>query len=133
MLSTNTINDSLVKMGLNEFEYSVTQQDNTGDFLEVFSPELNFSLVKKIILETKSFYTCVDDIGPDYVKLIMKDYIDGIVFYYHLRFVSGGAFGTKIAIGTKRIDYYNDNGDYLPFITFEMMSQYISAYESTQE
>jgi hypothetical protein len=97
----------------------------------VFSPELNFKLVKKIVLETKSYNQCIDDIGPDMIKLIMKDSVDGTNYFYNMKFVSGGAFGTTIIIGTKRIDYYNQDGDYKPFITFEMMSNYIKSFEPT--
>jgi hypothetical protein len=130
MLNKNFVNELLFKLGLNDFEYTVKRQDNSGDFIEVFSPELNFALVKNLVLSTKSLYETIDDIGPTIIILTMKDDFNGTNFYYNVKFSSGIAFGTTIMLGTKRIDYYTSEGLFRPFITFEMMSSYVKSFDT---
>lgn len=129
MINRNTIDELFVKMGLNEYDYTVNKQDDSGDFIDIFSPELSFQLVKKIILENKFFNTTITDIGPNAVIMTLKDIVNGTNFFYTIKFISDISMGTYVKAGIKRIDYYNKEGNYKPFVSFEMMNSYIKTFE----
>lgn len=126
----NSVNDILVKLDLPDFNFTMERGDDKGDFVQAFCPELGFKLVKNKILNTKCFEENIKDIGPDGIILTLKGVERGFNYFYDVKIVSGGAFGTRISIGTRRVDYYTDAGEYIPCVNFEMMNVFISKFKA---
>lgn len=130
MINMNSINDILVRIDLPDFNFTLERMDDRGDFVQAFCPELDFKLIKSRILNTKCFEENIKDIGPDGIILTLKGVEQGYNYLYDVKIVSGGAFGTRITVGTRRVDYYTDSGEYIPCVNFEMMSIFISKFRS---
>jgi len=129
MLSSKLINDFMVNLGLEEYNLSVERSDDSGDFIQMYCPELDFVLTKNSILNTKLLSENITDIGPDAVFMVLKSKTDdGFTFFYDAKVVSGSVSGVRISIATKRIEYYDNDGKYKPFISFEMMKAYLNVF-----
>jgi hypothetical protein len=128
MVKKELIEDILYKLGLDDFDFELERNDQGGDFLEVLCLGLGFGMLKSRVLETKPFKEHIVDVGPDAIVLVYKDTFDGFGVEYNVKFVQTD-LGVRILVGTKRIDYFNFDGEHKVFVTFEMMREYIESFD----
>jgi phosphosulfolactate synthase (CoM biosynthesis protein A) len=129
MVNFKLVSDILIRLELQDFNFQIEKTDDFGDFVQTFCPELDFTIIKTKLITTKIFSEGIKDIGPDTVMLTLKGVEGGYNYFYDVKVYSGGAYGTRIQIGTKKIDYYTNDSEYIPCISFEMLKILKAKYE----
>ena len=126
MLSIKNIDDVLDIIGYEEFNIGGTAEtDITGDFIKVFDPNTDFSVIKRKINSKINLRKKIVDNGVSYVEFNDKTYINGDRVTLDILVEQGDmGFGTNIKIMTKTVEH-NINGEVKKFLSFGAKKEYL--------
>ena len=125
MFSKDLVISHLERLGLVDFEISAVEKDNDGDYIKCFIPELTFDMVKSKLLTTKYFKVVMDKSEIGKLSFKITEFINGYKTLYRLE-VAKESFGVSFSTLVKRIDYYDNFGNYKPCLGYAMMNEYLS-------
>lgn len=124
MLSIKTIEDFTQRIGLYDIEFTLMENDISGDIVAMFSPNIEFAEVKASIDKYSPYRNKIVDNGIGYVEIHDIIYVEGIrTKVAYLASVGEQGFGTTIKVMTKSVDYYVD-GELKSFLSFESLNAY---------
>jgi hypothetical protein len=125
MINKFIIDENLDRLDLGDYDYTVVETDDSGDYIKAIFPELSFERIFKLILQNKIFYRGVQDIGPNLITMSLRDRFDGLYASYYMKVERSKNLGVDISFATKRVDHYDEDGNYLPCLSFEMQKNYV--------
>lgn len=126
MLSPAHVDDFLMRIGVQDMNYSEVSRDTFGDITSVFDPDMRYSTVRDAVNNSRPMRNKIVDSGTKYLEIHDDIYIDGNRVKVSILCEEGdNGFGTIIKIMVKMIDVFI--GDEMKsFLSFESMKNYIS-------
>lgn len=126
MLSLTQVDDFLMRVGVQDMNYSVTSKDTFGDIISVFDPDMKYSTIRNAVNNSRPMRNKIVDSGTKYLEIHDDVYIDGNRVRVAILCEEGDSgFGTIIKVMVKTVDVFI--GDEMKsFLSFESMKNYIS-------
>jgi hypothetical protein len=125
MLSQDLILIHLNRLGLDDYEATSFENDDDGDFVKAYFPDLDFKTLKERVLKTKYYLVYLDDQGINYFNFRITEMIEGFSTLYRL-IIKKEPYGVSFSCHVKRIDFYNSFGAYKPALGYAMLKELIA-------
>lgn len=126
MLGISHVDDFLMRISVQDMNYSVTSKDTFGDLISVFDPDTSYKEIDKAIQNSRPMRNKITDSGLNYTEISDDLYIDGYKVRVSILCEQGdNGFGTSIKIMVKTVEAFLD-GEMKSFLSFESMKSYIS-------
>lgn len=120
MVNEKIIVDHLNRLGLEDYNISEVEVDESGDYVKCLLPDLDFEVVKSQVFKNKYYKKHLNDFTIDMLNFRIIETINGYKTLYRL-YIKKEKFGVSFSVLVKRIDYYNVFGEYVPVISYEML------------
>jgi hypothetical protein len=129
MLGVSQIDDFLIRIGVQDMQYSVTSRDAFGDIIKCFDADKSYNSINTAINNSRAMRDKITDSGINFTEIQDNIYVDGNrVKIAILVKVGDQGFGTEIRMMTKNVQVFLD-GEMKTFLSFESMKNYIARLE----